>query len=360
MKVPNEFSMTTQFPSREMSKQEDKPIDSNKDDSGFQVDSGLKKRRKRRKETNRVQKLLAKDLYPDQEFTKQKSHLLKKYGELAGGGKTLQSHSRDLGSRLKKNNNPDAILSNMEPAIAYVIGAYGALVSESKDKDVFKGFVDGLMKDHEQEILAGVNTSAAFAKFSTDPAVKQQIRQIYYETLILNSSLHSLFDQLLSSFGESLFDLGLKSIQRGLSDDLKSGVSSSNKDILKSILSSLNQASQLSGLAHNVADFLTELTVRNVPIQLSKLDLCKGLIKQTLAPMYARDLKRLIGKSVSEDNRHISIFLNGYFKLLKDLPVHLWKEERVRNTTFRLILATLESLYDIDEEQKTYNKVVKI
>ncbi|PHN83508.1 hypothetical protein CSB62_23735 [Vibrio splendidus] len=359
MKVPNDFSMNSPFLGRDMNKQEDNLVDSNKDDSGFQVDRGLKKRRK---EANRVQKLLAKDLYPDQEFAKKKSHLLKKYGELVGDsiGKTLQSQSRDLGHRLKKDKNPDTIIDTMEPAIAYVLGAYGALASDGKDKEAFQGFVDGLMKNHEQEILSGVNTSAAFAKFSTDPAIKKQIRQIYYETLILNSSLHSLFDQLLSSFGDSLFELGLKSIQRGLSDDLKSGVSSSNKDILKSILSSLNQASQLSGLAHNVDDFLTELTVRNIPIQLSKLDLCKGLIKQTLAPMYARDLKRLIEKSVSNDNRHISLFLNGYSKLLKDLPLNLWKEERVRNTTFRLILVTLESLYDTVEEQKKDNKVVKI
>ena len=245
MKIPNDFSMNSQFLSIEMNKQEEKAAENNRDDSGFQVDHGLKKRRK---EAHRVQKLLAKDLYQDQNFTKKKSYLLKKYDELMGreAGKTLQSHARDVGNRLKKDKNSDTILDTMEPAIGYVIGAYGVLTSDGKDKDAFKGFVDALMKDHEQEILAGVNTSAAFAKFSTDPVVKKQIRQIYFETLILNSSLHSLFDQLLSSFGDSLFELGLKSIQRGLSDDLKSGSPSLNKDILKSILSSLNQVSKLS------------------------------------------------------------------------------------------------------------------
>ncbi|MDE3898656.1 MULTISPECIES: HrpJ domain-containing protein [Vibrio] len=272
-------------------------------------------------------------------------------------GKTLTQHASRLRHHLTKGGTVEEFLKDHEPVMTYLIAAHGLVLGDKRDRPLFTGVTELLHQQHEQEITSGLNTAFAFAEFSSDPDIKKKIRSIYFDSMIMKSSLHELFEQLLSlsELGQLSFELGIKSVQRGLADDLHSEVSSTNKSVLGTLLSHLKQTSTIMGLVNNVTQFRNRLLAAGVAVHPKSVDICKDLIRVTLNPMYSRDIHRIVERSITMKEGGVALFLDGYLKLIKELPISLWKEQRIRATTLMMMTSMLESQY-ADELKLPHNE----
>lgn len=306
--------------------------------------------------------ILTHDFYHEEDLSNRKNTLSKKFDELGKPSKkSLSSYCSEMINCISNNSDLDNILIDLDIDITmlYVVASYGSLMNHGEDKIKFEEVLKTILDSHEQQVTSGINTSKAFSQFSQDPDIRKKVRNLYYESLILNSSLHSMFDDLLASFGASAFELGLKSTQRALSDDLKSNIPSTNRELIGTLLTNIDQASKLSGIVKNVSDFVDELNIRKVVVTTSTVNICRDLIKLTIKQVYSTDLKRVVKKTIGEDQRDISLFLSGYGKLIKDLPLSLWKGEKIRIETTKLINSFAELIYSKDETITNIIQTVK-
>lgn len=349
MKIPSEPVTSYRAPAvRHQVSSGDKFNKNGLEEVGITFRGDVKASKKKKKVPKRGGALSVQDVFTNVQKKERATLLTQHYAALGKRkGKALTHHVDKLRRHLTNGGTVEEFLKEHEPVMAYIIAAQGLVVGTKRDRPLFTRVTDHLHHRHEQEITSGLNTAFAFAEFSSDPDIKKKIRSIYYDSVIMKSSLHELFEQLLSlsELGQFSFELGIKSVQRGLADDLHSEVSSSNKSALGAMLSHLKQTSTIMGLVNNVTKFRNDLLVAGVTVHPKSVDICKDLIKVTLNPIYSRDMHRIVERSIATKNGGVALFLDGYLKLVKELPTSLWKEGRIRATTLMMMTNMLESFY---------------
>ncbi|CAH1530393.1 putative HrpJ domain-containing protein [Vibrio owensii] len=360
MKIPSEPATSYRSPAvRHPVSSGDKFNKNGLEEVGITFRGGVKASKKKKKVPKRGGALSVQDVFTNVQKKERATLLTQHYVALGKReGKALTHHVDRLRRHLTNGGTVEEFLKDHEPVMAYIIAAQGLVVGAKHDRPLFTRVTEHLQHKHEQEITSGLNTAFAFAEFSSDPDIKKKIRSIYYDSVIMKSSLHELFEQLLSlsELGQFSFELGIKSVQRGLADDLHSEVSSSNKSALGAMLSHLKQTSTIMGLVNNVTKFRNDLLVAGVTVHPKSVDICKDLIKVTLNPIYSRDMHRIVERSITTKDGGVALFLDGYLKLVKELPTSLWKEGRIRATTLMMMTNMLESFY-VDELKLPHDEI---
>lgn len=357
MKIPNEPMVPYRAPVVSRPATSDDKLNKNSlEEVGITFRGDVKGKKKKKKAKRGALFSIQNVKFNDQK--KEASLLTQRYSALGKReGKSLTQHAETLLLHLTNGGTTEEFLKEYEPVMAYVIAAHGLVTGSKCDQASFTTVTEHLHSHYEQEVTAGLNTAFAFAKFSSDPEIKKKMRSIYYDSVVMKSSLHELFEQLLSlsELGKFSFELGIKSVQKGLADDLHSQISSANKAVLGVMLSHLKQMSTLMGLVNNVTLFRNALLEAGITVHLKSIDICKDLIRVTLNPIYPRDMHRIVERSIVAKGGGATLFLEGYLKLTKELPIGLWKEGRIRGTTLTVMTTMLESLY-VDELKLPHNK----
>lgn len=195
-----------------------------------------------------------------------------------------------------------------------------------------------LEQEHGREILAGINTAEALAKFSQDPQQRKNIRNLYYRNVVGQASLAGIFDTLLSQFDEQHFSQGIHTLIRAMTDDLSSQVTSMQPAQLKGLLKDLTACQQLSHVLGRSRELLQKFTAQGISRDMTPARLTRRLIDLTQSGVYPREFKSLADDTVGQSPLHHSKLFNAVYPLVRDMPLPLWKDGKNRQGALNLML----------------------
>ena len=211
-----------------------------------------------------------------------------------------------------------------------------------------------LHQEKGAEVSAGINTASAIASFTTNPAQKQAMRQLYYQTIVHLQSGHAMLDALLNHVDSVHFTQGLRTLQRALADDIAARHSSIAPRALQKILSSLQDAGNLSQTLSASKILLQRLAARLPDVHFSPLELTRRLLNLSGNGVYLRDLQNLSRDVAGQHPPHQLLFLSGLLPLVAQLPLSLWRDDKSKNRQMALnLLRTAIGEYAATEPRAT-------
>jgi type III secretion protein W len=204
--------------------------------------------------------------------------------------------------------------------------------------------IEELRASHGDKIRAGLNTASAIALFSQDADQRKIIRQLYYKAIVGQQPLSNLLESLFERFNEEQFPRVLRTLQRALADDIAAMAPSLPGAALRSMLRGLGASSQLSNMLQICRDLLERLALKNPAGKMTTLQLARRIVRFCGNGFFARDLSTLTEETVGRDQRLQPIFLNGLLSLLQRLPLPVWKDNKTRQNSLRLMLGLMEEM----------------
>ena len=210
-----------------------------------------------------------------------------------------------------------------------------------------------LYAKHGAEVMAGLNTAGALAMFSQDPEHRQTLRQLYYQHIVGQGSLATLFDALLTQFDEAHFAQGLHTLIRALTDDLAAQFPSLPQGQLRVILKDLTASQQLSHILNSVQVMLRKLAAKGMIQSMSAAKLTRKLVEFTQSSLYPREVKNLNTETVGDDPLAHVVFLNALYPLVQKLPLPLWKDNKARQNTLNVILRLMTEYAHYERQQES-------
>ncbi|WP_246761432.1 type III secretion system gatekeeper subunit SctW [Erwinia phyllosphaerae] len=217
------------------------------------------------------------------------------------------------------------------------------------DLDTATAASDALSKLDERfgdKVRAGLNTAAAIASFTTDPAEKQSMRHLYYHGIVQHQSAAVILDSLLERFGREQFLPGLRTLQRALAEDIASLTPSLSSRSLHKIHLGLSEAGQLTQLIAHSDKLLNRLrSGEKIPLSsLSGLDMARRLLHVAETGLQPHDIGE-IGKEFAGDRPQAQMrFLNGLLPLVNEMPLMLWREKKNRAEAATLLRGAITRL----------------
>ena len=251
------------------------------------------------------------------------------------------SSKAELKLLLAKNNNDPALT-------AVVLKKLRISKTALRDKPQLR-LIDKLSEEleseHGDEINAGLNTAEQLLKFSQDPDMLQQIRTVYYTTVVKNRSVNALFNAMTDLLGEAHFREGMSIMQKALTEDLMSAYPSTKLNAqLSMLMRDATIVNKLTNLFSICQHFLKNIGRLISPCKMTDVDFMRRVVNMTTSSFYLRELQRLNLDIVGENPKHQLIFLNYYYSLLKRLPDVLWTDLQQRNNSLLNVLRYMDQL----------------
>lgn len=217
--------------------------------------------------------------------------------------------------------------------------------------------LERLHSERGAEVSAGLNTANAIASFTTDPAQKQAMRQLYYQTIVHLQSGNAMLDALLNGFGSLHFHHGLRTLQRALADDIAARSASIPRRALQKILASLQDAGNISQTLAASKNLLKRLAGKLPDVSFSPLELTRRLLNLSGNGAYLRDLQNLARDVAGQHPAHQVLFLSGLVPLVCQLPLGLWRDDKSKNRQIALnLLRTMIGDYAAQEPRATLSQ----
>ncbi|MCA2016950.1 type III secretion system gatekeeper subunit SctW [Vibrio tritonius] len=208
-----------------------------------------------------------------------------------------------------------------------------------------------LHEQHGAQVMAGLNTAGALAMFSQDPDNRQSLRQLYYQHVVGQASLATLFDALLTRFDEHHFAQGIHTLMRAMTDDLAAQFPSLPRGHLRVLLRDLTASQQLTNILNGVQAMLLKLSAKGMLKEMSAARLTRRLIDFTQTSLYPREVKTLSNETVGENPLAHVVLLNTLYPLIQKMPLPLWKDSKSRQSTLNLILRLMTEYAHYERQQ---------
>lgn len=204
---------------------------------------------------------------------------------------------------------------------------------------------EALEEERGDEVNGGLNTAQAFAMYTQDNELLQQIRNTYYNTIISKRSLNALFNAMADLVGDDNMQKGMAVMQKALNDDLLSAYPSGKvTPQLSAIMVDAGLVNQLISLFSVSEDFIRKVQQFVAPTLMTAPEFTRRVVNMTTSSFYLRELQRLNADVVGNDQQKQVVFVNYYYALLKRLPNVLWTDMQTRNNTLVSILRFMEQL----------------
>lgn len=205
-------------------------------------------------------------------------------------------------------------------------------------------------------VRAGLNTAPAIASFTTDPAEKQGMRDLYYNGIVKHQSPSVILDSLLERFGREQFMPGLRTLQRALAEDIASLAPSISARSLHKIQLGLSEAGQLTHLIANSDKLLDDLRSRGkIPTSaLGGIEMTRRLLNVAETGLQGRDINAIGKEFAGEKPAAQMIFFNGLLPLMNNMPPMLWRDRNHRPEAAKLLRSVIGML--VDNEHKAAAK----
>lgn len=216
--------------------------------------------------------------------------------------------------------------------------------------------LDALHEKFGDKVRAGLNTAPAVASFTTDPAEKQGMRDLYYHSIVKHQSPAVMLDSLLERYGLEQFKPGLHTLQRALSEDIAALTPSLSSRSLHKIHRALSEAGQLTHVIAGSDKLLDDLRSRGkIPVSaLGGIEMTRRLLNVAETGLQGRDITGM-GKAFAGENPAAKmLFFNGLLPLMNAMPPMLWRDRSHRDEAAKLLRSAIGLL--VDNEQKAVAK----
>ncbi|WLS77865.1 type III secretion system gatekeeper subunit SctW [Erwinia pyri] len=217
----------------------------------------------------------------------------------------------------------------------------------------------GLDELHEKfgdKVRAGLNTAPAIASFTTDPAEKQGMRDLYYHSIVKHQSPGVMLDSLLERYGVEQFKAGLHTLQRALSEDIAALTPSISSRSLQKIHRALSEAGQLTHVLAGSDKLLDDLRSRGkIPFSaLGGIELTRRLLNVAETGLQGRDITGMGKEFAGEKPAAKMLFFNGLLPLMNTIPPMLWRNLNDRTESAKLLRSAIGIM--VDNEHKAAAK----
>ena len=192
------------------------------------------------------------------------------------------------------------------------------------------------------QIQAGMNIAEALRAAGGDPELRQAVRRLYYDTVVLKQSLPTMMQALLGLFGEAAFVSGLDMMRRALADDIAAQTPSSPTAKLRVLLIGLAASTQLGSVLHSCRQLLEQLAGSCPGSQLTAVLLLQRMLGVAASGLSAAEVRRIGRELGGENERDQLVSLNGLYSMLKRLPLALWRDGKSRQSALKNLLVLLD------------------
>ncbi|MBT2340256.1 type III secretion system gatekeeper subunit SctW [Pseudomonas fluorescens] len=199
-----------------------------------------------------------------------------------------------------------------------------------------------LRERYGAQIQAGMNIAQALRAAGGDPELRQAVRRLYYDTVVLKQSLPTMMQALLGLFGEAAFVSGLDMMRRALADDIAAQTPSSPTAKLRTLLIGLAASTQLSSVLHSCRQLLEQLAGSCPTSQLTAVLLLQRMLGVAASGLSAAEVRRLGRELGGDQERDQLVSLNGLYSMLKRLPLALWRDGKSRQSALKNLLVLLD------------------
>ncbi|OMH25640.1 type III secretion system gatekeeper subunit SctW [Motiliproteus sp. MSK22-1] len=287
----------------------------------------------------------------------------KKWMQLLDGSRpqAIDALSKRAQQELARGGGTKALLDicNGDPARAALVLQHGQKLASQEgrpdDKQRMVECEKNLIREYGPQINGGLNTAKALIKYTQDPSLLQQLRNVYYKSIIKKRSLSNLCASLVDLLGEDGLMAGLRTMQRALADDLKSAQPSINSTPqLQALVSDLGMSQKLAGVVTESRHLLERMRKKVMLQQMTPLELTRRIIAMTTSQLYIGELRRLNEDTVGQKRPDRLLFMNALLPVIKRLPIALWADTKHRSSAITSMLRYMD-----DETAKEIPSPVK-
>ena len=250
-------------------------------------------------------------------------------------------------------------LAEQDPAKADILLQLAKNRAKPENQQKLQSVTQELHQRHGVEVSAGINTAAAIAQFSKDSGQRQQLRNLYYQTIMGQASYGAVFDALLKEHDEHHFVHGLHTLIGALNEDMASQFPSMSKKQLQTVMRDLTACQHLTNILHGCRELLNSLVAKGFQQMMTATRLTHRLVQFTQANIYPREIKTL-NTDVMGANAGLSVqlmFMNKLYRMLDQMPAVIWKEDKMRQSTMSLIKRVMGESAELERNQQQQGQV---
>jgi type III secretion protein W len=269
---------------------------------------------------------------------------------------SMSAISRRFRQQLQHNPSVDKLLALAEgdPARAFVVlkhlEAHANSEGRPTEATMAREAVALLTVGFKGEIQAGLTVAKALLEAGGDPQERQALRALYYSSVATRQSLVTMMQTLLGVYGGDTFSDRLGSMRKALADDISVLVSSMTTPRLRTLLLALQSCGQLSTVLAGC-----QALNQRLGADYDAVGLLQRLLGYAGSGIDAGEVMRLghdLGSGLS--TRQV-VLLNALYPLIRDLPLALWPDSRVRQGALDSFLAVMGELDRVDRGHLHFN-----
>lgn len=186
---------------------------------------------------------------------------------------------------------------------------------------------------HRQRILSEINTAGAIAEFSKKISDRDQLRRIYYDSILSGSTLRETFERLLQAFTRSRMSWALRALRNAVVDDISARSSAADIIRLEQGARHLEQVAKINSVHLYVKDLGARLDAPSMRSADGVFDFMRSVLRYAESNGGAKRFAGLCEEIVGADRadsphvrRQVRLFLR------EKIPLSLWTDLATRET----------------------------
>lgn len=241
------------------------------------------------------------------------------------GQTTLETIVRRLRFELLRKPTVEKLVSlaGSDPARAFVV--LGLIASKAKtnglriEEDLARGALRELKRDFGGPIQAGLNIALALKQASADPQERQDVRALYYASVVVRQSLALMLQTLLKMYGPTDFSRGVGLMTQALNGDIAAHTQSVPTEKLRLLLKGLGECRELRSVLGNC-----EALIQRLNVEQNAVDLLQRFLGYASTGIDSAEVQRLASEFGGTLLGARLRSLNELSREIKALPLAWW------------------------------------
>ncbi|AZE92832.1 hypothetical protein C4J95_0701 [Pseudomonas orientalis] len=254
------------------------------------------------------------------------AELMQLYEQLGHPGQaTMESIARRVRVELLRKPTVHNLLSltGADPARTFVVLKY--IASDSKvnglkvEEDLAHGALAELKQEYGASIQAGLNIALALKDASADPQERQDVRALYYASVVVRQSLALMLQTLLKMYGLTEFSKGVDLMTQALNGDIAAHTQSVPTEKLRLLLKGLSECRELRSVLGNCEALIQRLSADYNPV-----DLLQRFLGYASTGIDSPEVQKLASEFAGPTLADRLHALNELSREVKALPIAWW------------------------------------
>lgn len=234
-------------------------------------------------------------------------------------------------------------LAGGDPARAFVVLNYVVVKADSEvrqsEATLARDTLAKLEVRFKGEIQAGLNIALALQSAVVDPQERQELRSLYYATVVTRPCLLTMMNSLLEEYGSERFHIVLNVMRKALADDIAARVSSMPTPLLRNLLLGLQSCGHLIAILAGCKALIERLVIEHDPV-----DLLQRLLAYASSGIEVNEIQRLASDLGGDSPQRQLTAFKALYPLFHGLPLALWSDSHVRRSTLARLVVVMDEL----------------